>query len=71
MLLDPLKPSFYAHSLQIHCVGLFGPEFLYLLGLGIKTLPLQIVFKLYIYKLYYTFYYIFLSVSMHMHGITS
>ena len=26
VLLDPLKPSFKAHSLQIHCVGLFGPN---------------------------------------------
>ena len=26
---------------------------------------------IYIYKLYYASYYIFLSVSMHMHGVTS
>ena len=29
------------------------------------------VFKLYIYKLYYASYCIFLTVSMHMHEITS
>ena len=42
VLLDPLKPSFKAHSLQIHCVGLFGPESFYLLGSRIKTPPLQL-----------------------------
>ena len=38
-LSNTLKPSFSTHSLKIHYVGLFRPEFFHHLGLGIKTCP--------------------------------
>ena len=42
-LSDPWKPSFSAHSLEIHCVRLFGPESFPRLGLGTKTCPYTII----------------------------
>ena len=29
LMTDSLKPSFLTHFLQIHCIGLFGPKFIY------------------------------------------
>ena len=38
-LYSSLKPSFPTHSLQIHCIRLFRPRFIYLLCLGSKLCP--------------------------------
>ena len=40
-----IKTKFSAHSLKIHCVGLFGPKSFYFLGLRTKMLPLQELLK--------------------------
>ena len=32
LLPNSLEPSFSTHSLQIHCIGIFGPKFIYPLG---------------------------------------
>ena len=39
LLSDSLKSSFPTHFLQIHCIGLFGPKFIHLLGLRTKLCP--------------------------------
>ena len=36
---NSLEPSFPTHSLQIYCIGFFGPKSFYLLGLGTKLCP--------------------------------
>ena len=37
-----IKVQFSAHSLQIHCIGLFRPKFFYFLGFGTKSGPYKI-----------------------------
>jgi len=39
LLSNSLEFSFLTHSLQIHCIALFGPRSYYLLGLGEKLSP--------------------------------
>ena len=34
-----LEPNFSTHSLQIYCIGLFGPRSFAFLGLGLKQHP--------------------------------
>ena len=39
LLSNSLKPSFPTHSLQIHCIGFFGPKFIHHLCRGLKLRP--------------------------------
>ena len=42
LLSNSLNPNFPIHSLQIRCIGLFGPKFIHHLGKGPKLHPYTI-----------------------------
>ena len=56
MLPNSLEPSFSTYSLQIYCIGLFGPRTFYLLGLGLKLRPYIAYFLFFLFYLIYFAY---------------
>ena len=49
-LSNSLEPNFPTHSLQFHCIGLFEPKSLYILGLGLKLRPYNNNNNIYYYE---------------------